>query len=59
MNNVIEKVSHLLSEYLSQMQQQQCKSDTQGCFFNGFNRKVVLFMEKNMFCFRFVFNKHM
>lgn len=42
MNNVIENVSHLLSEYLSVMQQQQYKSDTWGCL-QWFEEKACAF----------------
>lgn len=58
MNNAIQKVSHLLSEYLLLLLLQQCESGTQGYFCNGFNRELVHFMEKSMFYVQVVFSKH-
>lgn len=58
MNNAIQKVSHLLSEYLLLLLLHQCESGTQDYFCSGFIRKLVHFMEKSMFYFQSVFSKY-
>lgn len=58
MNNAIQKVSHLLSEYPLLLLLLQCENGKKGYFCSGFNRKLVHFMEKSMFYFQSVFSKY-